>query len=1020
LNTSYPELEEYARLERVRIMNINEMLRDIREASLQDRLVIFIGAGVSRNSGFKLWQEIVKEMDANISYSSSDRCEKYTSDELLKIPQFVYDQDQDHSQYFNMLEAEYGKKIDEPNIIIDTLLQLKPKHIITTNFDNLIEFSLDKSDLVDAPIDGKLDRYTRIYKDADMINAKRSRLFIKMHGDCVNKDQLVLKERDYLQYSSSHSFIETFIKTLFINHIFLFVGYGIGDYNLKLIMSWVDGIADKYKGEVERTQHFLINARDSTINKFDKEFLKASNINVLEYNDLPECFRNKPVDDMNINEGKNLQRCCLYLTEFKPTEYETSQIIEKLSVYENFSFICFEDILSCLDIDYSYFYTKIHDTLYIENIEHTPRVSAIDSILHILSDGDDESKNLIKAIFIKCGIKCIIRRNDRLEVIHEFDITDFHKSIGDYVLDNNIQMLRKFLEPESKTNKLNRAYIMAYIHDNECIGLFQNLYYGYKKAKNYNMQLVLGINLLHTEGKFISYPLFKALPDSFLKPIKTLSSYYSMYDNLYAYANRECAKIITKYSKNNPSMSSESFQNREFNTFRTQLFDVIKFFIYNSICVDASLKGRSLYGNYHNIISLYLGTIIKLTSPYVRQKLIASKKRDKYEEYSLELMDFYLLINLVDDKDIRYLLKENNVSLLKVADNQSSKEYLLSTFQHILEEFSFSQQNSSNFYSYSIVLKSKLLNCAILLQYFTYSEDEIIFVANIAKMAVTAFIPLFKEQHFVVYRDFINEIQQLLFYIKRQNDNTDLFEPISEILSIIVSEIQNNTHEANSVFLNCVLADTNLVINLASLIKNKCFLSSDTITNILRITAYNENRFLLLASIYSISCVEGKEGIRLYIKQNIQNLQPNDIYFLVLSDTVNFTMVEDRLLELCEKAKAKADAYDVGDINKPFYVVARLYELSKVSDLVKFSKYAIYNYFFSFVCFPESFDYANFDIHWYSWLSLARYSSQITEDRKVLLKPLFRDEMNNIPDEKFKAIYYSLFFDSQKEWDTIR
>ena len=999
-------------------MRINDMLDEIREASLQNRLVIFIGAGVSCNSGFKLWQELVKKMDASIGYSLSDRREKYTSDELLKIPQFVYHQEQ--SEYFNMLEAEYGRKIDEPNVIIDTLLQLKPKHIITTNFDNLIEFSLDKSDLVDEPIDGKLDRYTRIYKDADMINAKRSRLFIKMHGDCLNKEQLVLKESDYLQYSSSHSFIETFIKTLFINHIFLFVGYGIGDYNLKLIMSWVDGIADKYKGEVERTQHFLINAKDSTINKFDKEFLKASNINIIEYSNLPEPFRNKPVNEIEITEGKNLQRCCLYLTEYKPTEYETSQIIQKLGVYGSFKFICFEDILSCFDIDYSYFYTKIDDTLYVENIEHRPHASAIDSMLYILSHGDDESKNFIKTIFIKCGIKRVVRRNDDLEVIHEFETTDFSKSIGDFLLDNNIKMLRKFLEPDSNADELNRAYIMAYIHDEECVELFQNLYNGYKKAKNYYMQLVLGINLFHTElGQFVSYSLFDALPDSYLKSMKVLSGYYKGCEELYAHANHECARIVKKYSKNSPLVSFESFQNIEFNALRTQIFDIVKFFIYNSICVEASLKGQHFYGNFHNIINLYLETIIKLTSPYVRQKQIASTKNHKYQEYSLELMDFYLLVNLVDDSDIRYLLKENNILLLKVADNKSSKEYLLHSFENVLEEFSFSYQNSLNFYTYSTELKKKLLNCAILLQHFTYSEDEVKSIANIVKMAVITFIPLFKEQHYVVYLDFVNEMQQLLYYIKHQNNDIDLSEPISEILSVIVDQIQNNTHEVNSIFMNCVLADTNLVINLASLIKNKCLLSLNTITNIIGITAYNEYQFLLLASIYSISCVEGKESICLFIEQNIQNLQPSDIYFLVRSDTIAFSIVENRLLELCEKEKNKSDAYEVGDINQSFYVVARLYELNKVCNLTSFSKYATNNYFLSFVCFPESFNYANFDICWYSWLSLARYSSQITEDRKKLLKPLFQDEMNNMPDEKFKAIYYSLFFDSKEEWDTM-
>jgi len=56
--------------------------------------------------------------------------------------------------------------------------------------------------------------------------------------------------------------------------------------------------------------------------------------------------------------------------------------------------------------------------------------------------------------------------------------------------------------------------------------------------------------------------------------------------------------------------------------------------------------------------------------------------------------------------------------------------------------------------------------------------------------------------------------------------------------------------------------------------------------------------------------------------------------------------------------------------------------LAKISN-DKITKLAeISNEGISFVCFPKSFDYANFDILWYSWLSLEKYSSQITGDKK--------------------------------------
>ena len=50
---------------------------------------------------------------------------------------------------------------------------------------------------------------------------------------------VVLKEQDYLDYSQKHVLIELFIKSLLTDHIVLFLGYSLNDYNIKLILSWL-------------------------------------------------------------------------------------------------------------------------------------------------------------------------------------------------------------------------------------------------------------------------------------------------------------------------------------------------------------------------------------------------------------------------------------------------------------------------------------------------------------------------------------------------------------------------------------------------------------------------------------------------------------------------------------------------------------------------------------------------------------------------------------------------------------
>lgn len=98
---------------------IIEQIEKIREINKQHKLVIFVGAGVSRNSGVCSWWDLVKKIAIEIGYN--DICEKcelkyltttegdesnvscmfnnrpcqhefsFSSEEFLKIPQYYYE-----------------------------------------------------------------------------------------------------------------------------------------------------------------------------------------------------------------------------------------------------------------------------------------------------------------------------------------------------------------------------------------------------------------------------------------------------------------------------------------------------------------------------------------------------------------------------------------------------------------------------------------------------------------------------------------------------------------------------------------------------------------------------------------------------------------------------------------------------------------------------------------------------------------------------------------------------------------
>lgn len=79
-----------------------------------------------------------------------------------------------------------------------------------------------------------------------------------MHGDIDYIREIVFKEDDYLQYSETHRLMEIFIKSLLIDHIFLFIGYSLNDYNLNTFVSWIDYIAKEMNVKESMHKNFFI------------------------------------------------------------------------------------------------------------------------------------------------------------------------------------------------------------------------------------------------------------------------------------------------------------------------------------------------------------------------------------------------------------------------------------------------------------------------------------------------------------------------------------------------------------------------------------------------------------------------------------------------------------------------------------------------------------------------------------------------------------------------------------------
>lgn len=380
-------------------MGNDELLNYIsmfREKAEQGKLVIFVGAGVSCNvDGMPSWNALIQNMAKAIDYSRCDTCrhrlescentcllkDDFSTDELLKVPQHVFNKDQE--LYYRILnESIPAVTADAP--LSSAIFDINPAHIITTNYDQLLESSKNIF----------CEQYPVIVYDKDLLNADKGKYIIKMHGDLSDASSIVLKEQDYLDYSQKHVLIELFIKSLLTDHIVLFLGYSLNDYNIKLILSWLNYMRSQNGAfDVDRRVGYLILDQE-IVDDTQLSYFSSNNIEVININSMP-LIQEIPADLSN-EIGKRLYSFLRVIAN-PALEENLSTIENAVKFMSRFSFVSYEQILKLL---------------YVKRYEITDRELRLFSendyarLIAFMESGDEGATDL-RQLFLNSGIVSI-------------------------------------------------------------------------------------------------------------------------------------------------------------------------------------------------------------------------------------------------------------------------------------------------------------------------------------------------------------------------------------------------------------------------------------------------------------------------------------------------------------------------------------------------------------------------------------------------------------------------------------
>ena len=255
---------------------------EIVDAVNNDKLAIFIGAGVSRIIGCIGWDQLAqnlvdrcfltKKKDGSSCINFKEKETLSQSKDYKKTITICH-----HILKHNDFENIYNDELDK-SLVLKNEEHFKNQNI----YDELYGLhGLNITTNADQYFDRKFNPLRIVYKheDFNLSNIDRTKLY-HIHGSILDKEELIFTVRKYIERYNNKQFKE-FLEEIFRNYVVLFVGYGMAEFE---ILDFLITKSDSKKGSEPR--HFILLPYfrgEENILEFDQYYYTSMGVSVLGY-----------------------------------------------------------------------------------------------------------------------------------------------------------------------------------------------------------------------------------------------------------------------------------------------------------------------------------------------------------------------------------------------------------------------------------------------------------------------------------------------------------------------------------------------------------------------------------------------------------------------------------------------------------------------------------------------------------------------------------------------------------------
>lgn len=967
-------------------MNWIEAIKEIQKAQEKNQLVIFVGSGVSNNSDIPTWGDLIKVIADKLGYDKCSSCKNrkkdclkskckerynFSQDEYLRIPEYYFQKDTstDHRQYYELIKTTLKSEKDS-NPIDNEIFKILPHHIITTNYDALLE----KSDNLNSKL------YTVVSQDSDLLSKSDERYIIKMHGDLNTPETIVLKESDYIDYEQKHTLISTFIRSLLVNHTFLFLGYSLNDYNLNLIIGWINYFKKFYKVE-ERPMNYMVSPKAPL--EYEKIRLEDKNICVISLDSLPKDL----IDNIEIpglltkTEGKELYsflRCITDSEIYQRYVPLADTLAERYQVLKAYRKISFEDLINIYPLGRTSFLSTelvFYDKAWYENIA---------SIM------DSENEQILD-IFQRAMITNIAlfgeKDSKEIPLVSEKENKEF-----DLYLNNDyIDLWSKIRDSSDTAEKI--YYYHFFGKDKKEIKDIINVEASLIDSKDY-VSIILHkmrayLALLNFFNRQLSKreeleQLFSTAPIRYRKAIKYIKSLFeSPIQNMF-----KMNKILEEQEKRYESNGNTLFTGHSFTKIwemQRYIYDYYYFFKKNYLPLD-------YFSNPQNYLNYYVKAILCSYSPVAIEDNEGLLFKTDRRHYPLNEIDFDIAIKYINTKLLINTLENYSVQFLEVTEEVN----IIKKYNNLcasIEEFRYDNW-VGQLYNFNVLI------CILELD-------------NKCKMELfNAFC-----------RMYINVVK------KYPNMAERLLEPLNHLIrNMSVEDVENIKAE---------LLDTLLLERVYNVLKER---KSGMFSQLIKLLSPNIDEETTERIIYEINHITENdkkiekifilrfaipmEQYSSYLSKNIESINLRCLFQLIIEERVPFNnSVFEKFLETIEnevksrKGNPRVSSYpDQLSSAIEECIILKLIDFD--IDITKLRPYVEYSEHLKFMLEPKKFDYSKINTNNYMWQNLIyspMYKQYFLEHKKEILS----DDLRKIFDlgletrDQQKIVYGLLLEDDE-------